>query len=98
MMIYFKQYDEKLFKENLITKEGFWQILLIKMVYQQLNLHGKISNINLMNGKKLWEIPFGQRKINNSTIIDGDQNFGGVINFSQNYFANANPDLNMHLT
>ena len=80
MMIYFKQYDEKLFKENLITKEGFWQILLDKNGLPATKPPwGKISNINLMNGKKLWEIPFGQRKINNSTIIDGDQNFGGVI-------------------
>ena len=46
-----------------------------------------------MNGKKLWEIPFGQRKINNSTIIDGDQNFGGVISTKAKIiFANGNPD------
>ena len=46
-----------------------------------------------MNGKNLWEIPFGQRKINNSTIIDGDQNFGGVISTKAKIiFANGNPD------
>ena len=94
MMIYFKQYDEKLFKENLITKEGFWQILLDKDGLPATKPPwGKISNINLMNGKKLWEIPFGQRKINNSTIIDGDQNFGGVISTKAKIiFANGNPD------
>ena len=94
MMNYFNKYDEKLFKENLITKEGFWQILLDKDGLPATKPPwGKITNINLTDGKKLWEIPFGQRKMNYTTIIDGDQNFGGVISTKGKIiFANGNPD------
>ena len=94
MISYFDKYDENLFKKDLIKKEGFWQILLDKNGLPATKPPwGKITNINLKNGNKIWEIPFGQRKINNKDYIDGDQNFGGVISTkSKIIFANGNPD------
>ena len=94
MMNYFDIYDEKLFKKDLIEKDGFWQILLDKRGLPATRPPwGKITNINLSNGKKIWEIPFGQRKIDNKEFIDGDQNFGGVISTKNKIiFANGNPD------
>ena len=94
MMKYFDKFDENLFKNDLVEKEGFWQILLDKKGLPATRPPwGKITNIDLSNGKKVWEIPFGQRKINNKEYILGDQNFGGVISTkSKIIFANGNPD------
>ena len=94
MMKYFDKFDENLFKNDLVEKEGFWQILLDKRGLPATRPPwGKITNIDLSNGKKVWEIPFGQRKINNKEYILGDQNFGGVISTkSKIIFANGNPD------
>jgi len=90
----FDKFDENLFQKGLIQKEGFWQILLDKKGLPATKPPwGKITSINLTNGKKNWEIPFGRREINNQKYIDGDQNFGGVISTKSNIiFANGNPD------
>ena len=94
MMNYFDKFDEKLFKDDLVVKDGFWQILLDKNGLPATRPPwGKITNINLSTGKKVWEIPFGQRKIDNKEYVSGDQNFGGVISTkSKIIFANGNPD------
>jgi len=94
MINYFDEFDENLFKKDLIKKDGFWQILLDKKGLPATKPPwGKITNINLFNGEKVWEIPFGQRKINNEEYVNGDQNFGGVISTkSKIIFANGNPD------
>ena len=94
MMDYFDKFDENLFKNNLIKKQSFWQILLDKNGFPATKFPwGKLTNINLSSGKKVWEIPFGQRKIDNKDYIDGDQNFGGVISTKNKIiFANGNPD------
>ena len=94
MMDYFDKFDENLFQNNLVKKQGFWQILLDKKgLPATKSPWGKITNIDLSNGEKVWEIPFGQRKINETDYIDGDQNFGGVISTkSKIIFANGNPN------
>jgi len=94
MMSYFDKFDENLFKKDLIKKNGFWQILLDKNGMPATSPPwGKITNIDLSNGKKVWEIPFGRRKINDKEYIYGDQNFGGVISTKNKIiFANGNPD------
>ncbi|MDB3949447.1 PQQ-binding-like beta-propeller repeat protein [Candidatus Pelagibacter sp.] len=94
MMNYFDKFDEKLFKDDLVVKDGFWQILLDKKGLPATRPPwGKITNINLSTGEKVWEIPFGQRKINNKKYVNGDQNFGGVISTkSKIIFASGNPD------
>ena len=94
MMNYFDEFDENLFKKDLIKKDGFWQILLDKKGLPATKPPwGKITNINLFDGEKVWEIPFGQRKIGNKVYVNGDQNFGGVISTkSRIIFANGNPD------
>ena len=94
MMKYFDEFDKNLFKNDLLKKDGFWQVLLDKRGLPATRPPwGKITNINLFNGEKVWEIPFGQRKINNKKNVIGDQNFGGVISTkSKIIFANGNPD------
>ena len=94
MMKYFDKFDENLFENNLVEKDGFWQILLDKRGLPATRPPwGKITNINLFNGEKVWEIPFGKRKIDNKKHVVGDQNFGGVISTkSKIIFANGNPD------
>ena len=94
MMNYFDKFDEKLFKDDLVVKDGFWQILLDKKGLPATRPPwGKITNINLSTGEKVWEIPFGQRKIDNKEYVSGDLNFGGVISTkSKIIFANGNPD------
>ena len=94
MMDYFDKFDENLFQNNLVKKQAFWQILLDKKgLPASKSPWGKITNIDLSNGEKVWEIPFGQRKINETDYIDGDQNFGGVISTkSKIIFANGNPN------
>ena len=78
-------------KKNLIEKEGFWQILLDKKGLPATKPPwGKITNINLLDGTKVWEIPFGRRKINDNKYIYGDVNFGGVLSTkSKIIFANG---------
>jgi outer membrane protein assembly factor BamB len=94
IMNYFDKFDETLFKDDKVIKDGFWQILLDKKGLPATRPPwGKITNINLSTGEKVWEIPFGQRKINNKEYVSGDQNFGGVISTkSKIIFANGNPD------
>ena len=94
IMNYFDKFDETLFKDDKVIKDGFWQILLDKKGLPATRPPwGKITNINLSTGEKVWEIPFGKRKIDNKEYVSGDQNFGGVISTkSKIIFANGNPD------
>jgi outer membrane protein assembly factor BamB len=91
MMDYFDKFDENLFEKNLIKKESFWQILLDKKGLPATKPPwGKITNINLLNGAKAWEVPFGRRKISDNEYIYGDTNFGGVLSTkSKIIFANG---------
>ncbi len=76
----FKEHDEKLFEKGLVQEKGSWQILLDKNGLPATKPPwGKITNINLLNGKKIWEVPFGTRKLSNGKLIKGDINFGGVM-------------------
>ena len=76
----FEEHDAKLFDKKLLKKEGSWQALLDRNGMPATKPPwGKITNIDLKNGKKLWDIPFGTRKAKNRNIIKGDINFGGVM-------------------
>ena len=57
---------------------------------------GKIVSINIENGEKAWEIPFGEEKINNK-IVKGLQNFGGILNIASGiFFATGTTDENIY--
>ena len=94
MMKYFDKFDEELFQNNLIEKQGFWQVLLDKNGLPATKPPwGKITNIDLSNGKKIWEVPFGRRKIVDNKYIHGDINFGGVLSTKNKIiFANGTPN------
>jgi len=84
MTDYFKKYDKKLISENHVELSAFWQLLLDKDGLPATTPPwGKITNLNLSTGKKIWEVPFGIRKVNNK-IIKGDINFGGVLSTKNN--------------
>ena len=91
IMKYFDKFDENLFKKNLIGKQDFWQVLLDKKGLPATKPPwGKITNINLLDGTKVWEIPFGRRKTDDNKYIYGDVNFGGVLSTkSKIIFANG---------
>lgn len=93
LMNSFRKYDEKLFEDKKYELEGFWQILLDKDGLPATKPPwGYLTNINLINGKKIWQVPFGERIINKKKII-GDQNFGGVMSTkSKIIFATGTPD------
>jgi len=84
MTNYFKKYDKKLISENNVELIAFWQLLLDKDGLPSTTPPwGKITNLDLSTGKKIWEVPFGVRKVNNK-IINGDINFGGVLSTKNN--------------
>ena len=65
LMNSFRKYDEKLFEDKKYELEGFWQILLDKDGLPATKPPwGYLTNINLINGKKIWQVPFGERIIN----------------------------------
>ena len=55
---------------------------------------GGIAKIDLVTGKRLWDIPFGKRKDDEGNIIAlGDRVFGGIMNTASGItFATGNPD------
>ena len=88
------KYDDKLFRNDSVELQGFWQILLDKDGLPATKPPwGYLTNINLFNGKKNWHVPFGERKININKVIKGDLNFGGVMSTKNKIiFANGTPD------
>ena len=95
MMAYFADYDLNSFKKNNLIEVGFWQLLLDKDHLPATKPPwGKITSINLHNGTKNWEIPFGDRTVDSlKTKVYGDINFGGVMTTKSGLiFATGTPN------
>ena len=92
---YFDKYDNFLLKTNLISSRGFWQVLLNKDRNPASKPPwGGLAKIDLVTGKKIWDVPFG-KKVNEEgkVIATGDRIFGGIMNTASGLtFATGNPD------
>lgn len=76
---YFINRDEYLMKNDIFRLDGRWQLLLDKYGdFASKPPHGKITSFSLETGKKNWEVPFGEKKVDNKNI-KGDINFGGLL-------------------
>ena len=77
------KYDKKLLKNSKYKYYTFRQNSKLDkkrdINSQRLPL-GKITAISLDTGKIVWQVPAGTYKLNNSEVIIGSQNFGGIIN------------------
>ena len=92
---YFDKYDNFLKKHNLISSRGFWQVLIDKDRNPATKPPwGGIAKIDLITGKKIWDIPFGKRTNETGKIVAvGDRVFGGIMNTAAGLtFATGNPD------
>ena len=91
----FDRYDEFLLKFGLLSNSGFWQVLLDKDRNPATKPPwGGMAKIDLVSGKKLWDIPLGQRLDSDGNLIaKGDIVFGGVLTTASGLiFATGNPD------
>ena len=91
----FDRYDRFLQKFNLLSSRAYWQILLDKDGNPATKPPwGGLAKIDLVTGKKIWDIPLGERRDSkNNLIAKGDKVFGGVLTTSQGLiFATGNPD------
>lgn len=91
---FFIKRDKFLQKFNLLAINGRWQLFLDK---NKLSASpppwGKIIAVDIESAKKLWEIPFGQKKSPDGKLISGLQNFGGIMNTGSNiFFATGTTD------
>ena len=92
---YFDKYDTFLKKRGLISSRGFWQVLLDKdRNPASAPPWGGIAKIDLVTGKKIWDIPFGKRLNDQGKVIAiGDRVFGGIMTTASGLtFATGNPD------
>ncbi len=91
---YFIKRDEYLMSNDIYRKDGRWQLLIDKYGnFASEPPHGKMTSFSLKTGKKNWEIPFGDRKLNNGTVTKGDMNFGGLLSTSGDIIiATGTPD------
>jgi quinoprotein glucose dehydrogenase len=91
----FDRYDKFLLKFGLLSNTGYWQVLLDKDKNPANKPPwGGMAKIDLVSGKKLWDIPLGQRLDSNSNLLaKGDIVFGGIlVTASGLIFATGNPD------
>ena len=92
---YFDKYDNFLKKYNFISSRGFWQVLLDKDRNPATKPPwGGLAKIDLVTGKKIWDIPFGKRVNDSGEVVAiGDRVFGGIMNTATGLtFATGNPD------
>ncbi len=95
---YFESHDKFLIENDLLKLSATWQLLLDKYGnYASLPPYGKLSALNLDNGKIVWQIPFGEKLIKDK-IIKGDINFGGVLSTAGNILiATGTPDKKIYI-
>ncbi len=91
---YFTKRDNYLLENDVYRIDGRWQLLLDKNGnFASIPPHGKITAFSIINGKKNWQIPFGQKKYKDNKIINGDMNFGGLLSTKGNLiFATGTTD------
>lgn len=92
---YFDKYDNFLVDYNLISSRGFWQILLDKDRNPATKPPwGGLVKIDLVTGKKIWDVPFGKKiDAQGEIIAEGDKVFGGIMTTASGLiFATGNPD------
>ena len=77
----FHRYDSRLKKMGLLSSRGFWQVLLDSNDNPATKPPwGGIAKIDLINGNKVWDIPFGALHNEKGELIaNGLRNFGGLI-------------------
>lgn len=81
---YFEKIDKVLNKLNLIHTAYKWQVILDKNnLPASKQPWGKVSAINIVNGKINWSIPSGTTTTENN-IIKGSTNFGGLLSTKSN--------------
>ncbi len=95
---YFEAHDKYLKENNLLKLSATWQLLLDKYGdFASKPPYGKLTAFDLNTGKISWQIPFGEKLINNQ-IIEGDINFGGVLSTAGNIsIATGTPDKNVYI-
>jgi len=95
---YFKAHDKYLKENNLLKLSATWQLLLDKHgEFASKPPYGKLTAFDISTGKITWQIPFGEKLINNQ-IIKGDMNFGGVLSTAGNIsIATGTPDKNVYI-
>ncbi len=95
---YFEAHDKYLKENNLLRLSANWQLLLDKHgEFASKPPHGKLTAFDISTGKITWQIPFGEKFINNQ-IIKGDINFGGVLSTAGNIsIATGTPDKNVYI-
>lgn len=91
----FDRYDKFLSKFGLLSNRGYWQVLLDKdRNPANKPPWGGLAKIDLVSGKKLWDIPLGQRLDSSGNLLaKGDIVFGGILATASGLiFATGNPD------
>ena len=84
---FFYKRDKFLKKLNLLAINGRWQLFLNRnKLPASPPPWGKIIAVNIETAEKVWEIPFGKIKLSNGNIVQGLQNFGGILNTESNIF------------
>ena len=95
---YFEAHDKFLLEKDLLRLSSTWQLLLDKNGnYASIPPYGKLTAFNLKSGKINWQIPFGEKIIQNK-LIKGDINFGGVLSTAGNILiATGTTDNNVYI-
>jgi quinoprotein glucose dehydrogenase len=77
---YFTSRDNYLFKDDLLSTAGVWQLILDKNGnYASIPPYGRITAFSTSTGKMNWQVPFGETKLSKSNKVNGSQNFGGLL-------------------
>lgn len=90
---FFKERDSFLNKYDLLRLSGKWQLFLKQNKLPASNPpYGKLVAIDIFNGKKLWEKPFGSEVIEGKKV-SGLQNHGGLLSLGSGiFFATGTTD------
>ena len=95
---YFINRDNYLYENKLLDKRADWQLLLDKYGnFASVPPYGKITSFSTITGKKKWQIPFGVKKLSETSRVEGDINFGGLLSTKGNItFATGTSDQKIY--
>jgi glucose dehydrogenase len=91
----FSRVDKEVWEKHHEASETFWQLILDQDGLPGSNPPwGTITASNLINGKTIWNIPFGYAAdTNHHKKYEGDMNFGGVMTTASSiFFASGTRD------